>query len=256
VFMATANGTVKKTELTLYSRPRANGIIAVNLNDGDELIGVDLTDGQCEIMLFSDAGKVVRFSEEQVRPMGRTASGVRGIRIADTERVVSLIIPNPSDDILTATENGFGKRTPVTEYPAKSRATKGVVSIKVSERNGLVVGAVQVDESNEMMLISDQGTLVRTRVAEVSRVGRNTQGVRLIRTSTGERVVGLQKIDEVVDENAPEFDEDGNLIVKDEALASETVIAESAGNAEPSAGTGDESSSPTDDAAPDAPDTE
>ena len=213
VFMATANGTVKKTELTHYSRPRANGIIAVNLNDGDELIGVDLTDGQSEIMLFSDAGKVVRFSEEQVRAMGRTASGVRGIRIADSERVVSLIVPNSEDDILTATENGYGKRTPVSEYPAKSRATKGVVSIKVSERNGLVVGAVQVEESNEMMLISDQGTLVRTRVAEVSRVGRNTQGVRLIKTGTDERVVGLQKIEEVIDDVTVELDEDGNPIV-------------------------------------------
>jgi DNA gyrase subunit A len=213
VFMATANGTVKKTELTHYSRPRANGIIAVNLNDGDELIGVDLTDGQSEIMLFSDAGKVVRFSEEQVRAMGRTASGVRGIRIADSERVVSLIVPNSKDDILTATENGYGKRTPVSEYPAKSRATKGVVSIKVSERNGLVVGAVQVEESNEMMLISDQGTLVRTRVAEVSRVGRNTQGVRLIKTGTDERVVGLQKIEEVIDDVTVELDEDGNPIV-------------------------------------------
>ena len=199
VFMATANGTVKKTELTLYSRPRANGIIAVNLNDGDELIGVDLTDGSSEIMLFSDAGKVVRFSEEQVRAMGRTASGVRGIRIGEDERVVSLIVPSSDGDILTATENGYGKRTPVSEYPAKSRATKGVVSIKVSERNGSVVGAVQVDESNEMMLISDQGTLVRTRVSEVSCVGRNTQGVRLIRTVEGEHVVGLQKIDEVIE---------------------------------------------------------
>ncbi|MGB3727518.1 MAG: DNA topoisomerase (ATP-hydrolyzing) subunit A [Glaciecola sp.] len=204
VFMATANGTVKKTELTHYSRPRANGIIAVNLNEGDELIGVDLTDGSSEIMLFSDAGKVVRFTEDQVRPMGRTASGVRGIRIAETEKVVSLIVPHSDGDILTATENGYGKRTPVSEYPAKSRATKGVVSIKVSERNGQVVGAVQVDESNEMMLISDQGTLVRTRVAEVSCVGRNTQGVRLIRTVEGEHVVGLQKIEEVIDEEALE----------------------------------------------------
>jgi DNA gyrase subunit A len=217
VFMATANGSVKKTELIHYSRPRANGIIAINLNDGDQLIGVDLTDGSCEIMLFSNAGKVVRFSEEQVRPMGRTATGVRGIRIADTERVVSLIIPNADGDILTATENGYGKCTAVSEYPAKSRATKGVVSIKVSDRNGQVVGAVQVSQTDEMMLISDRGTLVRTRVSEVSRVGRNTQGVTLIRTVDGEHVVGLQRIDEIIEDESVliETDEDGNVIEKE-----------------------------------------
>lgn len=220
VFMATTNGTVKKTELTQYSRPRANGIIAVNLNDGNELIGVDLTDGSSEIMLFSDAGKVVRFSEDQVRPMGRTATGVRGIRLMDNEKVVSLIVPQGEGDILTATENGFGKRTPIGEYPAKSRATKGVVSIKVSERNGLVVGAIQVDESKEIMLISDQGTLVRTRASEVSTVGRNTQGVRLIRTAEDETVVGLQRIDEIEDEGV-ELDEDGNPIVVETADAAE-----------------------------------
>jgi DNA gyrase subunit A len=206
VFMATTNGTVKKTELTQYSRPRANGIIAVNLNDGNELIGVDLTDGQSEIMLFSDAGKVVRFSEDQVRPMGRTATGVRGIRLMENEKVVSLIVPQGEGDILTATENGFGKRTPIEQYPAKSRATKGVVSIKVSERNGLVVGAIQVDESKEIMLISDKGTLVRTRASEVSTVGRNTQGVRLIRTAEDELVVALQRIDEVEQEILEDLD--------------------------------------------------
>lgn len=200
VFMATANGSVKKTELTQYSRPRANGIIAVNLNDGDELIGVDLTNGESEIMLFSNAGKVVRFSEQQVRPMGRTATGVRGIKLNEGESVVSLIVPNSDGDVLTATENGFGKRTSISEYPAKSRATKGVVSIKVSDRNGAVVGAVQVSESDEMMLISDKGTLVRTRVAEVSKIGRNTQGVTLIKTGQGEHVVAMQRIDEVVEE--------------------------------------------------------
>jgi DNA gyrase subunit A len=232
VFMATANGSVKKTELIHYSRPRANGIIAINLNEGNELIGVDLTDGSSEIMLFSDAGKVVRFAEEQVRPMGRTATGVRGIRIADTERVVSLIIPNKEGDILTATENGFGKCTLVSEYPAKSRATKGVVSIKVSDRNGLVVGAVQVCETDEMMLISNKGTLVRTRVSEVSRVGRNTQGVRLIRTIEGEKVVGLQRIDEIIDdEPIIETDEDGNVIESE--VAPEGIIGNSLDAEEP-----------------------
>ncbi|GBL02988.1 DNA topoisomerase (ATP-hydrolyzing) subunit A [Glaciecola sp. KUL10] len=228
VFMATTNGTVKKTELTQYSRPRANGIIAVNLNDGNELIGVDLTDGESEIMLFSDAGKVVRFSEDQVRPMGRTATGVRGIRLMENEKVVSLIVPKDEGDVLTATENGYGKRTPIGEYPAKSRATKGVVSIKVSERNGLVVGAIQVDESKEIMLISDQGTLVRTRASEVSTVGRNTQGVRLIRTVEGEHVVGLQRIDEIEEEELAE--EAGE---NSEAINEQSPVADAATDVKP-----------------------
>ncbi|MFT6331178.1 MAG: DNA gyrase subunit A [Bermanella sp.] len=236
VFMATTNGTVKKTELTQYSRPRANGIIAVNLNDGNELIGVDLTDGQSEIMLFSDAGKVVRFSEEQVRPMGRTATGVRGIRLMENEKVVSLIVPQGEGDILTATENGFGKRTPIEQYPAKSRATKGVVSIKVSERNGLVVGAIQVDESKEIMLISDKGTLVRTRASEVSTVGRNTQGVRLIRTADDELVVALQRIDEVEEEMLEDIDSE---------LVEETAETAESNQTDPSSETPD-ADTPTD----------
>jgi DNA gyrase subunit A len=225
VFMATTNGTVKKTELTQYSRPRANGIIAVNLNDGNELIGVDVTDGESEIMLFSDAGKVVRFSEDQVRPMGRTATGVRGIRLMENEKVVSLIVPQGDGDILTATENGFGKRTPIEQYPAKSRATKGVVSIKVSERNGLVVGAIQVDESKEIMLISDQGTLVRTRASEVSTVGRNTQGVRLIRTAEDELVVALQRIDEVEQEILENLDGESTEDTAETAESTDTDLS-------------------------------
>ncbi|ACT07841.1 DNA gyrase, A subunit [Dickeya chrysanthemi Ech1591] len=201
VFMATASGTVKKTALTEFSRPRSAGIIAVNLNDGDELIGVDLTDGSNEVMLFSAEGKVVRFSESAVRTMGRTATGVRGINLQDDDRVVSLIVPRGEGDILTVTQNGFGKRTAVTEYPVKSRATKGVISIKVSERNGNVVGAVQVDSADQIMMITDAGTLVRTRVSEVSIVGRNTQGVTLIRTAEDERVVGLQRVAEPVEDD-------------------------------------------------------
>ncbi len=201
VVMATRNGTIKKTPLVDYSRPRNGGIIALNLVPDDELIGVDLTSAGDEIMLFSDGGKVVRFSEDQVRSMGRTATGVRGIRLADDQKVVSLIVPRTIEDevptILTVTENGFGKRTPITDYPAKSRATKGVVSIKVSERNGSVVGAMEVIDANQIMLISNKGTLVRTRVSEVSVVGRNTQGVRLIRTGADEKVVGMQRIDEI-----------------------------------------------------------
>ncbi|WP_405600757.1 MULTISPECIES: DNA gyrase subunit A [unclassified Pseudoalteromonas] len=222
IFMATAFGTVKKTPLTAYSRQRASGIIAVNLNDGDSLIGVDITDGSNEIMLFTDAGKVVRFKEAEettvvdengnpvldeegnpeirfkgVRPMGRTATGVRGIKMPDEQRVVSLIVPKTDGAILTVTENGYGKRTQLEDYPSKSRATQGVVSIKVSERNGAVVGAVQVDDNDEIMIISNRGTLVRTRVNEVSTVGRNTQGVILIRTIDEEQVVGLQRIEEI-----------------------------------------------------------
>ena len=222
IFMATAFGTVKKTPLTAYSRQRASGIIAVNLNEGDSLIGVDITDGNNEIMLFTDAGKVVRFKEAEettvvdengnpvldeegkpeirfkgVRPMGRTATGVRGIKMPDDQRVVSLIVPKNDGAILTVTENGYGKRTLLEDYPSKSRATQGVVSIKVSERNGAVVGAVQVDDNDEIMIISNRGTLVRTRVNEVSTVGRNTQGVILIRTIDEEQVVGLQRIEEI-----------------------------------------------------------
>ena len=221
VFMATADGTVKKTPLTDFSRPRSAGIIAVNLREGDSLIGVDVTDGDCDIMLFSAYGKVVRFYESPVviddegntkggvRGMGRTAAGVRGIKLAEGDKVVSLIVPHNEGDILTVTENGYGKRTGLAEYPAKSRATQGVVSIKVSERNGSVVGAVQAEDGDEFMMITNGGTLVRTRVAEVSRVGRNTQGVTLIRTVEDEKVVGLQRIDEPAE---VELIEDAELV--------------------------------------------
>ncbi|MCC5878662.1 MAG: DNA topoisomerase (ATP-hydrolyzing) subunit A [Idiomarina sp.] len=234
VFMATRNGTVKKTPLVDYSRPRTSGIIALNLADNDELIGVNITDGEQDILLFSDAGKVVRFKEEQVRSMGRTATGVRGIRLVEGQRVVSLIVPRSVEGtedegaVLTVTENGFGKRTMLSEYPAKSRATQGVVSIKVSERNGAVVGALEVVPGEQMMLISNRGTLVRTRVDEVSMVGRNTQGVTLIRTAADEVVVGLQRIadsdeevaealEAVVDGDDAAVAENADTQVKDDA---------------------------------------
>ncbi|WP_081296665.1 DNA topoisomerase (ATP-hydrolyzing) subunit A [Gilliamella sp. Choc6-1] len=233
VFMATAQGTVKKTSLIEFSRPRSGGIIAINLRDDDELIGVDLTSNDLsaivddeelyddaiveeidseddnligeistteDIMLFSANGKVVRFPANKVRCMGRTAAGVRGIKLDSDDKVVSLIVPRGNGAILTATQNGYGKRTQQELYPTKSRATKGVISIKVSERNGTVVGAVQVDETDQIMLITDGGTLVRTRVSEVSIVGRNTQGVMLIRTADNEKVVGLQRIAETEDD--------------------------------------------------------
>ncbi|CAJ0992032.1 DNA topoisomerase (ATP-hydrolyzing) subunit A [Pantoea sp. Nvir] len=200
IFMATVRGTVKKTALQEFSRPRSAGIIAVTLCKNDELIGVALTNGNDEAMLFSAAGKVVRFSESEVRTMGRTASGVRGIKLAEKDRVVSLIVPRKGGSILTVTQNGYGKRTANSKYPTKSRATQGVISIKVTERNGPVIGAVQVEEIDQIMMITDAGTLVRTRVSEVSIVGRNTQGVILIRTAEDENVVGLQRVVESVEE--------------------------------------------------------
>jgi DNA gyrase subunit A len=232
IIMATASGTVKKTALTAYKNQRANGIIALNLRDDDTLIGVAITDGTNDIMLFSDAGKVVRFNEKRrdsetgeiridpetgleqwaLKPIGRTGTGVRGIKLEGEQKVVSLIVPTNDGPIMTITENGYGKRTALDEYPAKSRATKGVVSIKVSERNGPVVGAVQVEEQDEIMLITDNGTLVRTRVSEVSVIGRNTQGVRIIRTIEGEHVVALQRIDEIAEVEVFEENEDGELV--------------------------------------------
>ncbi|MDX1697959.1 MAG: DNA gyrase C-terminal beta-propeller domain-containing protein, partial [Thiohalobacterales bacterium] len=200
VFMATANGTVKKTSLTDFSRPRANGIIAIDLRENDYLIDVAITDGNRDIMLFSDAGKVIRFRESDVRPMGRTACGVRGIKLPEGKRVISLIIASDSP-VLTATENGFGKRTAADDYPVYGRGGQGVIAIQVTERNGAVVGAVPAEDNDEVMLISSGGTLVRTRVNEISVMGRNTQGVRLITLTNGETLVGIERILEEQDED-------------------------------------------------------
>lgn len=194
VFMATANGTVKKVELTDFSRPRASGIIAIELTENDRLIGVNITHGTQEVMIFTNTGKAIRFSEEDVRCMGRTARGVRGVKLQEGQCAISLIVIEPEGDILTATENGYGKRTPVSEYRVTGRGGQGVISIQVSERNGKVVGATQVNASDEVMLISNKGTLVRVPVAEISLVGRNTQGVRLINLSNEELLVGLEKV--------------------------------------------------------------
>ncbi|OCH98739.1 DNA gyrase subunit A [Legionella jamestowniensis] len=201
VFMATKHGTVKKVPLEAFSRPRSTGIIAVDLNENDRLVGVDITDGSKDIMLFTDAGKVVRFDENLVRPMGRTARGVRGIRLQENQSVISLVVAKPQGTILTATENGYGKRTNIEEYRVSGRGGQGVISIQVSERNGKVVRALQVEENDEAMLITDKGTLVRFRVAELSIIGRNTQGVRLINVSAGEHVVGMQRIEDIGDDN-------------------------------------------------------
>lgn len=197
IFMATANGTVKKVALTEFMRPRSSGIIALELDEGDTLVGVDITDGERDVMLFANTGKAVRFSETDVRTMGRTARGVRGIRLQSGQKMISLIVLKPNGAILTATQKGYGKRTEVEEFSAKGRGGQGVIAIQTSDRNGEVVGAVQVFDNDELMLISDAGTLVRTRVEEISVVGRNTQGVRLINLTEGEKLVGIQRIDEI-----------------------------------------------------------
>ena len=194
VFMATADGTVKKTSLMDFSRPRASGIRAIELLPGNHLIDVELTDGNQDAMLFSDAGKVIRFKESEVRAMGRTAKGVRGIRLATGQQVISLIIVEDDTSVLTATWHGYGKRTRIEDYPVQARGGQGVISIQTSERNGAAVGAVLVREEDEIMLISDHGTLIRTPVSDVSIMGRNTQGVRLVALSEGEKLAGLERI--------------------------------------------------------------
>jgi DNA gyrase subunit A len=201
VFMATADGTVKKTSLIHFSRPRPSGIIAIDLVDDNQLVGVELTDGNHDVMLFSNAGKVVRFHESHVRAMGRTARGVRGIRLIDGQKLISLIIVESGGGILTATENGFGKRTSVEDYPTKNRGGRGVISIQTTDRNGIVVGAVFVDEDDEIMLISDQGTLIRSPVRDISMMSRNTQGVRLVNLGENEKLAGLGRVLEYRDEN-------------------------------------------------------
>ena len=202
IFMATALGTVKKTPLASFSRPMKRGIIAVSLDDGDHLIGAAITDGHHDVMLFSDAGKAVRFDETDVRPMGREARGVRGMMLDNKRRVISMLVAESEiQSVLTATENGFGKRTPIAEYTRHGRGTKGMIAIQTSERNGKVVGAVLVDPSDEIMLITDKGVLVRTRVSEVREMGRATQGVTLIAVDDGSQLAGLQRI---VESDVPE----------------------------------------------------
>jgi len=196
VFMATLNGTVKKTALTNFARQRSVGLRAIELDEGDRLIGTAVTDGEQDIILVSSSGKTIRFKESDVRAMGRTARGVRGIKLVSGHTMISLIIPDAGKQILSVSENGFGKRTKTEDFPVYGRGGQGVIGMQTSDRNGPVVGAVQVSDSDEIMLISDKGTLVRTRVAEVSVQGRNTQGVRLIRLKVGENLVGLEQVDE------------------------------------------------------------
>jgi DNA gyrase subunit A len=205
VFMSTSLGTVKKTPLTDFSRPMKRGIIAVNLDEGDFLIGAAITDGAHDVMLFSDGGKAVRFDENDVRPMGRDARGVRGMMLEEGQRVISsLVAENEQQSVLTATQNGYGKRTSIIEYTRHGRGTKGMIAIQTSERNGKVVGAVLVNPNDEIMLITTGGVLVRTRVAEVREMGRATQGVTLINVDEGDVLSGLQRVLESDIDNAAE----------------------------------------------------
>jgi DNA gyrase subunit A len=200
VFMATSQGTVKKTPLSAFSRPRASGIIAVNLDTDDRLVGVALTDGTREIILSSSGGKSIRFHENEVRPMGREATGVRGIKLGQGQELISLIVV-VDGLILTASANGYGKLTPLEDFPAHGRGGQGVIALQTTERNGEMVAALQVNSEHELMMISSTGTLVRTPVSEISIVGRNTQGVRLIRLGEGERLTGIERIESLVDDS-------------------------------------------------------
>jgi DNA gyrase subunit A len=198
---------VKKTPLVAFSRPRSAGIIAVDLEPGEKLVGVAITDGTRDVMLFSSEGKAIRFYEDDVRAMGRNAAGVRGIRLPDGEQVISLIIPDPNGLILTASANGYGKLTPVEEFPVHGRGGQGVIAMQTTERNGQLVAATQVATTDELMLMSSSGTLVRTRAGEISVLGRNTQGVRLIRLDDGERLIGVEPVEPENGENGDGEDE-------------------------------------------------
>ncbi|AUA59424.1 DNA gyrase subunit A [Achromobacter spanius] len=209
VFMATSRGTVKKTPLSDFSNPRKAGIIAVDLDDGDYLIGADLTDGKHDVMLFSDSGKAVRFDENDVRPMGRNARGVRGMMLEETQTVIALLVAgDETQTVLTATENGYGKRTPIGEYTRHGRGTKGMIAIQTTSRNGKVVGAVLVNPTDEIMLITTGGVLVRTRVAEIREMGRATQGVTLINVDDGSTLSGVRRVVESDADDDGELDED------------------------------------------------
>ena len=234
IFMATAKGTVKKTPLVQFSRPRSSGLIALKLDEDDTLISAAVTDGAREVMMFSDGGKVIRFKESKVRTMGRTARGVRGMRLPEGQEIISMLIPEADAQILTASERGYGKRTAMAEFPRRGRGGQGVIAMVSNERNGKLVGAVQVLEGEEIMLISDQGTLVRTRVSEVSSLGRNTQGVTLIKLAKDETLVGLERVQEPSaedDEELLEGEEGFDGAVADagdapEAAADESLISE------------------------------
>ena len=203
VFMATANGTVKKTPLARFARPRTAGLIALRLEEGNTLVGVAIVQPEDDVLLMASSGKAARFNAARVRAMGRTARGVRGIRLGDGHSVIALIVPAENGSVLTASERGYGKRTPVGEFPTKGRGAQGVIAMRTNDRNGDLVGAVQVFDGDEIMLISDHGTLVRTHANDVSSLGRNTQGVRLIRLAEDAKLVGVQRIVETVGGDVP-----------------------------------------------------
>ena len=215
VFMATSLGTVKKTPLAAFSRPRASGIIGVDLRDDDRLVGVALTDGQCEILLCTSGGKAIRFHEAEVRAMGRDATGVRGVRLAGDQRLIALIALGEGH-ILTASETGYGKLTPLEDFPSHNRGGQGVIALQTSGRNGATVAALQVQSGHELMLISSTGTLVRTPVRDISVVGRNTQGVRLIRLAEGERLTGIERVEALEAGEGTELEENGAAESPDE----------------------------------------
>jgi len=228
IFMATANGTVKKTPLIQFSRPRTAGLIALRLEEGDTLIAAAVTDGAREVMMFSDGGKVIRFRESKVRTMGRTARGVRGMRLPAGQHIISMLIPAEDAQILTASERGFGKRTPIDEYPQRGRGGQGVIAMVSNERNGKLVGAVQVLDGEEIMLISDLGTLVRTRVDEVTSQSRNTQGVTLIKLAKGETLVGLERVQEPsgLDEAEELLDGEPQIVAAEDADSAPDVAGQ------------------------------
>ncbi|HVS25155.1 MAG TPA: DNA gyrase C-terminal beta-propeller domain-containing protein, partial [Gammaproteobacteria bacterium] len=201
VFLATSRGTVKKTSLAEFARPRTTGIIALDLKPEDRLIGAGITNGEQDIMLFGTSGKAIRFAEKDVRPMGRAAAGVRGLKLPGAgDEVIALSIIG-AGPIVTATEHGYGKLTPIEEHPVQGRGGQGVICIQTSERNGKLVGALQLSPDDELMLITSNGTLVRTPVSDISTMGRNTQGVRLIRLDEGDRLVGISRVEPLPDEN-------------------------------------------------------
>ena len=224
VFMSTSMGTVKKTALDEFSNPRKAGIIAVGLDEGDFLIGAALTDGKHDVMLFSDGGKAVRFDENDVRPMGRNARGVKGMNLEEGQSVIAMLVAeDESQSVLTATENGYGKRTSIVEYTRHGRGTKGMIAIQQSERNGKVVAATLVHADDEIMLITDTGVLVRTRVSEIRELGRATQGVTLISLDEGAKLGGLQRI---VENDASEVEDEAT---GEEATGGDEAAAEGTG---------------------------
>ncbi|NQV66743.1 MAG: DNA gyrase subunit A, partial [SAR86 cluster bacterium] len=209
IFMATANGTVKKTPLMEFARRRSSGLIAIELDEDNTLVGASITQGDSDVMLFTSGGKAIRFNEANVRAMGRTARGVRGVKLRQEQTLIALIIPQPDAELLIASENGYGKRSSLEDYSVIGRGGQGVICMKVSERNGPVVGVIQIYNGDEVILISDQGTLVRIRGEEVSTQGRNTQGVRLINLASDESLVGLARVEEAdLVDGADEADSD------------------------------------------------